>query len=46
MGVVATVLANARANLKTPARTWTENAIVQARYARVLLDEYVPRAMV
>ena len=40
------MLANARANLKTPARTWTENAIVQARYARLLLDEYVPRAMV
>ncbi len=40
------VLANARANLTTPARTWTENAIAQGRYARLLLDEYVPQAMV
>lgn len=40
------VLAHARANLKVPARTWTENAIAQARYARLLLDEYVPRAAV
>lgn len=40
------VLASARANLTTPARTWTENAIAQARYARILLDEYVPQAMV
>lgn len=41
-----TVLANARRNLRTPARTWTDNAIVQARYARLLLDDYVPQAMV
>jgi uncharacterized protein (DUF885 family) len=40
------VLANARANLKAPARTWTENAMAQARYARILLDDYVPRAAV
>ena len=33
-----------RALLKTPARTWTENAIVQCRYARLLVDESVPAA--
>ena len=32
--------------LKNPARTWTENAIYQAHYARVLLDEYVSQAVV
>jgi uncharacterized protein (DUF885 family) len=37
-----TVLANGKANLRTPARVWTELAIRQARYARILLDEYVP----
>ena len=35
-----------RALLKTPARTWTENAIVQCRYARLLVDESVPAAEV
>lgn len=35
-----------KALLKSPARTWTENAIYQAHYARVLLDEYVPEAVV
>lgn len=35
-----------KALLKTPARTWTENALYQAHYARVLLDEYVPDAVV
>lgn len=35
-----------KALLKNPARTWTENAIYQAHYARVLLDEEVPRAIV
>ena len=35
-----------KALLKRPARTWTENAIYQAHYARVLLDEYVPQAVV
>ena len=35
-----------KALLKNPARTWTENAIYQAHYARVLLDEYVPQAIV
>ena len=37
-----TVLANGKANLRTPARVWTELAIRQTRYARLLLDEYVP----
>lgn len=36
------VFASGKALLKNPARTWTENAIYQAHYARVLLDEYVP----
>ena len=35
-----------RALLKNPARTWTENAIVQCRYARLLVDESVPAAEV
>lgn len=35
-----------KALLKNPARTWTANAIYQAHYARVLLDEYVPQAVV
>ena len=37
------VLENARENLERPARTWTENAIYQGMYARMLLEEYVPR---
>ena len=41
-----TVLSNARANLKAPARTWTENAIAQSRYARILLDDNLPQAQV
>lgn len=36
------ILASARRNLTVPARVWTENAIVQARYALILLDDYVP----
>jgi uncharacterized protein (DUF885 family) len=40
------VLANARANLTSPARTWTENALYQAYYATLLLREYLPRAAV
>jgi len=39
------LLDQGRRNLRIPARTWTENAIVQARYARMLLDEYVPTAI-
>ncbi len=33
-------------NLTIPARTWTENAIYQAYYARLLLTEYVPNAWI
>ena len=40
------VLARAKQNLKRPARTWTENAIYQAYYARLLLRDYVPEAVV
>lgn len=40
------VLARARLNLRNPARTWTENALVQARHARLLLRDYVPKAVV
>lgn len=40
------VLARARQNLKNPARTWTENGIYQAYYARLLLRDHVPTAMV
>lgn len=36
------VLANGKANLTRPALTWTENAIYQAYYAKLLLDEVVP----
>lgn len=39
-------LSRARQNLKNPARTWTENAIYQAYYARLLLRDEVPRAIV
>jgi uncharacterized protein (DUF885 family) len=31
-------------NLTNPARTWTENAMYQAYYAKMLLTEYVPEA--
>jgi hypothetical protein len=40
------VLARAKLNLKNPARTWTENGLVQAGYARLLLRDYVPKAVV
>ena len=39
-------LAQAKLNLKNPARTWTENALYQAYYARPLLRDYVPTTMV
>jgi uncharacterized protein (DUF885 family) len=39
-------LARAKQNLKNPARTWTENGLYQAYYARLLLREYVPKAVV
>ena len=38
------VLDNARDNLKSPARTWTENAVVIARYAQLLLSDELPAA--
>ena len=40
------VLAGAKQYLRSPARTWTENALYQAYYARLLLRDYVPRAVV
>lgn len=33
-------------NLTSPARTWTENAIYQAYFARLMLEEYVPHVEV
>jgi len=41
-----TVLSRAKQNLNNPARVWTENAIYQAYYARLLLREEVPKAVV
>ena len=41
-----TILANARDNLTRPARTWTENAIYQASYAELLLEEMLPETCV
>lgn len=38
--------ADARANLTTPARTWTENALYQAYYARLLLRDYAPEVAI
>ncbi len=40
------ILNNAQRNLTTPARVWTENAIYQAYYAKMLLEDYVPGAAV
>lgn len=37
---------SARANLKRPARTWTENAIAQARDAEEMLDKLLPNVCV
>lgn len=41
-----TILGHGKKNLTTPARTWTENALYQAYYAKLLLTEYVPAAVV
>jgi uncharacterized protein (DUF885 family) len=41
-----TILANAKQNLTEPARVWTQNAIYQAYYAKMLLTDYVPEASV
>lgn len=40
------ILVNAAANLTHPARVWTENAIYQAYYARMLLTDFLPDALV
>lgn len=40
------VLQTARRVLTRPARVWTENAIYQAHYAKLLLGDHVPRAVV
>ena len=37
-------LEQGKRNLTNPARTWTENAIYQAYYAKLLLTDYVPEA--
>lgn len=39
------LLQTARRVLTRPARIWTENAIYQAYYAKLLLSDYVPRAV-
>jgi len=36
----------AKRNLTNPARTWTENALYQAYYAKLLLTDYVPNAVI
>ncbi len=38
--------ADARANLTTPARTWTENALYQCYYAELLLRDYAPKVSI
>jgi len=40
------VLANGKINLQNPARTWTENAIYQAYYAKLLLRDSIPHTIV
>jgi uncharacterized protein (DUF885 family) len=40
------ILANARQNLKRPARTWTENAIYTAYHAEQMLSEGLPTVCV
>ena len=39
-------LAEARQNLTTPARTWTENAIYTSYYARMMLRDYAPNVQI
>jgi len=41
-----TVLDNAKKNLTNPAKTWVENAIYQGYYAKLLLQDSVPNAIV
>ena len=40
------IFESARANLKRPARIWTENALVQARYAEQMLTDMLPAVCV
>ena len=40
------ILSNAKENLSNPARVWTQNAIYQAYYAGVLLNDSIPMARV
>ena len=40
------ILTNAPANLKRPARTWTDNAIYTSRYAELMLGEMLPSVCV
>lgn len=40
------ILANGKKNLKNPARIWTENALYQIYYAKLLLSDYIPQAQV
>ena len=40
------ILSNAKDNLKNPAKVWTQNAIYQAYYAGVLLNDSIPMARV
>lgn len=44
LGRLPTVLANAKKNLKRPAKIWTENGIYTGWYARKLLAEELPAA--
>ncbi len=46
LGRLPGILANGRKNLTNPARVWTENAIYQAYYAKLLLKEYIPETCV
>lgn len=40
----AKVFEAARALLKTPAKVWTENALVQCKYVLLMIDEDLPKA--
>ncbi len=40
------ILTNGKKNLTNPAKTWTENAIYQGYYAKLLLQDSVPNAIV
>ena len=41
-----TIFDSARANLKRPARVWTENALAQAQYAEQMLADMLPEVCV